>query len=88
MAQYPLTTPTADLTEIVTAGSVVTLRKPGLIMFAAGYGVPGPNSYKGGKISQPFGANFSAGMKLGRRAPGRTRPTFPSAPLFPARSSG
>ena len=83
VAQYPLTTPTADLSDIVTAGSVVTLRKPGLVMFAAGYGVPGPNAYKGGKISQPFGANFSAGMKLGRRAPGTNTANVPKRTFVP-----
>ena len=53
-AQFRLTTTTADRSDIVTAGDVVVIHKPGLVMFS-GTGVPSTNNYKGGVISQGFG---------------------------------
>lgn len=53
-AQFKLTRTTADGTDIVTAGDVVEIRKPGLVMFA-GTAVPSTNNYKAGIIGQGFG---------------------------------
>jgi hypothetical protein len=53
-AQFRLTTTTADRSDIVTAGDVVVIHKPGLVMFS-GTAVPSTNNYKGGVISQGFG---------------------------------
>jgi hypothetical protein len=69
-AEFALTTPTANLTDIVRPGSVVMMEKQGMLMYPVADGVPPLNTYKGGKIVQTFGATFSTGMKLGRKTPG------------------
>src|ERR1035437_6570045 len=46
-AQFRLTTTTADRTDIVTAGDVVTIHKRNLVMFA-GTAVPAGNNYMAG----------------------------------------
>jgi len=60
-AQFKLTRTTADRTDIVSAGDVVELRKPGLVMFSQTQ-VPSTNNYladshsrKGGVIGQGLG---------------------------------
>jgi hypothetical protein len=45
---------TADRADIVTPGSVVTLRKDGLLMHAVSSPIPPSNTYKNGKISQSW----------------------------------
>jgi len=54
-AQFRLTTTTADRTDIVTAGDVVQIHRPGLIMFSVDEPLPPTNVYKAGKIGQGFG---------------------------------
>lgn len=54
LSQFRLTRTTADLTDIVTAGDVVTIHKGNLVMFA-GTAVPSTNNYKYGSIGQGFG---------------------------------
>jgi hypothetical protein len=46
-AQFKLTRTTSDLSDIVTAGDVVTIHKP-LVMFATSMQVAATNNYKGG----------------------------------------
>jgi len=50
-AQYALTKPTADKTDIVTAGAVLVLEKDNLLMFTVTTTIPPVNTYKNGKIS-------------------------------------
>ncbi len=50
-AEYPLTKPTADKTDIVTAGAVLVLEKDNLLMFTVTTQVPPQNTYKNGRIS-------------------------------------
>ena len=52
--QFKLTTTTADLSDIVTSGDVVTIHKPNLVMFS-GTAVPATNNYKNGALGQGFG---------------------------------
>jgi hypothetical protein len=52
-AQFRLTTTTADRSDIVTAGDVVTIHKPGLVMFS-GTLVPPTNNYRDGRITPGF----------------------------------
>jgi hypothetical protein len=59
-AQFRLTTTTADRTDIVTAGDVVTIHKRYLVMFA-GTAVPAANNYSPRNpvgIGQGFGTNL------------------------------
>jgi hypothetical protein len=53
--QFKLTRTTADRTDIVTAGDVVQLHQPGVVMFSVDSPVPPTNVYKGGKMGQGFG---------------------------------
>lgn len=55
--QFRLTRTTADRSDIVTAGDVVTLHKGNLVMFAYA-DVPATNNYKSGGIGQGFGTNM------------------------------
>ncbi|MGA9670952.1 MAG: hypothetical protein WBQ94_17215 [Terracidiphilus sp.] len=54
-AKFKVTITTADRTDIVTAGDVVQLHKPGVVMFSADSPVPPTNVYKDGKMGQGFG---------------------------------
>jgi len=49
--EFPLTKPTADKTDIVTAGAVLVLQKDNLLMYTTTTTVPPQNTYKSGKIS-------------------------------------
>jgi hypothetical protein len=51
-SQYQLTQPTADLTDIVTAGSILVLKRGNVMMVPITVSNPYQNTYKDGKISQ------------------------------------
>jgi hypothetical protein len=51
-SDYPLTKAAADRSDIVTAGSVLVLKKDGLLMSATTSGSAAQNTYKDGRISQ------------------------------------
>ena len=70
-AQFKLTTTTADRSDIVTAGDVVVLRKPGLVMYAVTSPMPPSNTYKNGKIGQGWGG-FGKDLAIGMRSSGGT----------------
>lgn len=72
-AQYTLTAPTADNTDIVTAGAVLVLQKKGLLTGAATSNVPIQNSYKDGQIKTGTVGAISRFSHLGI-------PGIPSAP--------
>lgn len=50
--EYTLTKPTADKTDIVTAGSILVLQKDNLLMVPTTSQGNGPNTYKEGRITQ------------------------------------
>jgi len=54
-AQFKMTRTTADRTDVVTAGDIVQIHKPGIVMFAVTTPLPATNVYKGGRITQGFG---------------------------------
>src|ERR1700761_7322678 len=51
-SQYTITKAAADKSDVVTAGSVLVLKKDGLLMSATTSGSAAQNTYKDGKISQ------------------------------------
>jgi hypothetical protein len=57
-SQYTLTKATADRSDIVTAGSILTLQKDGLLMFSTAISTPPVNTYRGGKISAGLSGLF------------------------------
>lgn len=68
-SQYALTKPTADNSDIVTAGAVLVLQKDNLMMVVTSSSNLYQNTYKDGKISQNTLGKFAG---LGRRLPGFT----------------
>jgi hypothetical protein len=67
---YPLTTPTADNTDIVTQGVVLILQKKGLVIGDATSNVPFQNVYKDGQIKAGAAATFSKISHFGGLIPG------------------
>jgi len=67
---YPLTTPTADNTDIVTQGVVLILQKKGLVMGDATSSVPYQNYYKDGQIKAGAAGTFSKISHFGGLIPG------------------
>ena len=64
-AQFKVTTTTADRSDIVPAGDIVVIRKPGLVMYSTASPLPPSNTYKNGKIGQGwggFGKDLAIGM--------------------------
>jgi hypothetical protein len=74
IAQFPLTTATADRSDIAKAGAVLVLQKSGLMMYSTASPRPPLNTYKHGKISQSVGRDFAIGMSS---APGTTANDYP-----------
>jgi hypothetical protein len=66
--RFVLTTTTADRSDIVTAGSVLTLRQSGLQMCGVAALAPMPNTYRNGKISVTFGDRMLWGVAAGRNS--------------------
>ena len=66
--QFKLTTITADRTDLVTAGDIVAIHKPGLIMYGVDSPLPPSNTYKNGRISQGWGG-FGKDLAIGMRSP-------------------
>jgi hypothetical protein len=57
-AQFKLTRTTADRTDVVTAGDIVQIHRPGIVMFAVDSPLPPTNVYKAGRIGQGFGTQM------------------------------
>jgi hypothetical protein len=68
-----VTTVANDRSDIVTAGDVVQLHKPGLIMYGVASPLPPSNNYKNGKIGQGMGG-FGKDLLIGMLTPGGTTP--------------
>jgi hypothetical protein len=67
--KFKLTTTTDDRADIVTAGDVVEVEKPGLLMYGVASPLPAMNVYRGGRIGQgkaAFGTDFQIGMMTQR----------------------
>ncbi len=82
-AQIKLTTITADRSDIVTAGDIVVLHKPGLLMYSVASPLPPSNTYKNGKIGQGwggFGKDLAITMKAGD---GGTAADYPRRAFVP-----
>lgn len=80
-AEFKLTTITADRSDIVTAGDIVAIHKPGLIMYATNSPMPPSNTYKNGRIGQGWGG-FGKDLAIGMAAPGgATAANYPHRPF-------
>jgi len=82
-AQFKLTTITVDRSDIVTAGDVVVIHKPGLLMYAVASPLPPSNTYKNGKIGQGWGG-FGKDLAIGMLTQGGgTAADYPKRPFVP-----
>jgi len=80
-AQFRLTTTTADRSDIVTAGDVVVIHKPGMMMYSVDSPLPPSNNYKNGRIGQGW-SGFGKDMAIGMLAPGgATALDYPHRPF-------
>jgi hypothetical protein len=70
-SQFKLTTITADRSDIVTAGDVIQIHKPGLLMYGVTSPLPPSNTYKSGRIGQGW-SGFGKDLVIGMAAPGGT----------------
>jgi hypothetical protein len=73
ISKYPLTKPTADNTDIVTAGSILTLQKDNLVMVGVSSSNFYQNTYKNGMITQNVLGKFLVGHVPGVQIPAGTR---------------
>jgi hypothetical protein len=82
--QIKVTKTAADRSDIVTAGDVVQLHKPGLLMYSVASPLPPSNTYKNGKIGQGMGG-FGKDLLIGMLTPGGTTPaqTYPQRQFVP-----
>jgi hypothetical protein len=79
-SQFKVTTIAADRSDIVTAGDVVQIHKPGLVMYAVASPLPPSNTYKNGKITKSFGMDVLNTML----APGAaTSASYPQRTFVP-----
>src|SRR5664279_3105346 len=82
-SQFKLTTTTTDRSDIVTAGDIVVIHRPGLIMYAVASPMPPSNTYKNGKIGQGWGG-FGKDMMITMATPGGgTAANYPHRPFVP-----
>jgi hypothetical protein len=73
-SQFILTKTTADRSDIVTPGSILALKKDGLIMFRLDVRVPSTTTYKDGKLAMGFGDAMATTMALGSNQTSSTVP--------------
>lgn len=82
-SQFKLTKITADRSDIVTAGDVAVIHKPGLIMYAVASPMPPSNTYKNGKIGQGW-SGFGKDLLITMAVPGgATSNDYPHRPFAP-----
>jgi hypothetical protein len=73
-SQFALTKITSDGADIVTPGSILALKKDGLIMFALGLKATPTTTYKDGKLSMTFGDAMATTLLLGGNQTASTVP--------------
>ncbi len=82
-AQFKLTRTTADRSDIVEAGDVVTIQKPGMLMYAVFAPLPPSNNYKNGRIGQGW-SGFGKDLAISMAAPGgATAADYPHRQFVP-----
>ena len=76
-SQFKATKTTDDKSDIVTAGSVLVLKKDGLLMYSIDAKVIPTSTYKNGKVSMGFGATLSTNLLLGHAQSGLNTSNVP-----------
>jgi hypothetical protein len=81
-SEYALTQPTADLTDIVTAGSILVLKKGNIMMAPISSTNLFQNTYKDGKISQNAVGKVTNALGRFSRLPGAQAPSAPATRTY------
>ncbi len=82
-SQFKLTTTAADRSDIVTAGDVVAIHKPGMVMYAVTAPAPPSNTYREGRIIQGWGG-FGKDLMIGMKSQqGTTANDYPHRQFVP-----
>jgi len=82
-SEYTLTQATADLTEIVTAGSILVLKKGNIMMAPVSGSNFFQNTYRDGKISQNALGKLNSGLTRFSRLPGAQPPPTSTRTFVP-----
>ena len=82
VSEYALTQPTADLTEIVTAGAVLVLQKSNLMMAPITSTNIYQNTYKDGRITQNAAGKVTNALGRFGRFPGVAAPSAPATRTY------
>ena len=82
VADYALTQPTADQTDIVTAGAILVLKKGNVVMGPATQTTIYQSTYKDGKVSPNFAGKLNNGLTRFSRLPGASAPQSPATRTF------
>jgi hypothetical protein len=81
-SEYSLTQATADQADIVTAGSILVLKKGNIIMAPVSGTNYFQNTYKEGKIQQNAAGKFVKGLDRFNHLPGASAPQAPATRTF------
>jgi hypothetical protein len=82
ISEYTLTQATADQTDIVTAGSILVLKKGNIVMAPVSGTNFFQNTYKEGKISQNALGKLNNGLNRFSHLPGAAPPATPQTRTF------
>ena len=82
VAEFALTQPTADLSDIVTAGSILVLQKSNLMMAPVTGTNFYQNTYKDGRISQNAAGKVTSALGRFSRLPGASAPSAPATRTY------
>jgi len=82
ISEYALTQPTADNTDIVTAGAILVLKKGNIMMAPVASTNFYQNTYKDGKISQNAAGKVSNALGRFGRLPGASAPSVPATRTY------
>jgi len=84
-SQFTLTQPTADKSDIATAGAVLILHKDGLLMYGVSNPLPPQSTYKKGKITRNvWGKNWlrEVGNQMANQTPDIVQRNFVAGETF------
>jgi len=82
ISEYALTQPTADNTDIVTAGAILVLKRGNVMMAPVSGTNFYQNTYKDGKISQNAAGKVSNALGRFGRLPGAAPPSVPATRTY------
>src|SRR5579862_9555826 len=82
ISEYALTQPTADNTDIVTAGAILVLKKGNVMMAPVSSTNFYQNTYKDGKISQNAAGKVTNALGRFGRLPGAAPPSVPATRTY------